>query len=120
MNQSVYRKDFQDPRGIARLWKFHLDLDENPKSKFEYNEENGRARGIVEEESIKRHHHEESGSNDCIERTQSDMNVTKNQQDLRNSMKAKSMMLLSSKKEDSSEVVRRCLLSYFFSPKYFM
>lgn len=109
MNQSVYKRDFRDPRDIARLWKFLLN--ENLKSKFEYNEENGRALGMVEELSIKRHHHDEGNgselSNNCIGRAQSDMNVIKNQQDLRKPMKAKSVMFLPSSKE--KEKVRNFL-----------
>lgn len=113
MNQSVYKRDFRDPRDIARLWKFLLN--ENLKSKFEYKEENGRARGMVEELSIKQHRDEDGSelSNNCIRKTHSNMNVINNQQDLRKATKAKSTMFLPLKEKEASKI-------FFIRVSFFM
>lgn len=100
MNQSVYKRDFRDPRDIASLWKFLLN--ENVKSNFEYNAEiDGKAK--CSELSIKRHESELNYKDDNA-RTKSESCVIKDLKQSKNVVKAKSMSILPSADRKVEEV----------------
>lgn len=89
MNQSVYKRDFRDPRDIASLWKSLLN--ENLKSTYEHNEEDAQA---IEELSIKCPNHENEIKNESKKITKTESNINLNEKSRKNVMKAMSMMII--------------------------
>jgi hypothetical protein len=93
MNQSVYKRDFRDPRDIMRLWKFLLN--ENLESNLKHNDGDGKA--AAGDCSINRREGEESYAQpsitDVVSRTKSEL-IFNNHREEKNLMKSKSLSSL--------------------------
>jgi hypothetical protein len=96
MNQSVYKRDFRDPRDIMRLWKFLLN--ENLESNLEHNDGGGSdSKAATGDCSIKSREGEESYAqppNVDVSRTQSELIINNRWEQNENLLKSKSLTSL--------------------------
>lgn len=92
MNQSVYKRDFRDPRDIMRLWKFLLN--QNLESNLQHNYDGGESKDskvATGDCSIKSREGEESFVD--VSRTQSEL-IIHNRSEEKNLQKSKSLSSL--------------------------